>query len=90
MYTNSKADALLSDIRTTASSTLVAQYYTALDKIMSDDMPALFLYTPDFIYAVPKTLGGVDLTTLMYPADRWSSVTDWYTETETVWNIFNK
>jgi hypothetical protein len=57
---------------------------------MSDDMPALFLYMPDFIYAVPKTLSGIDLSTLMYPADRWGSIADWYTETETVWNIFNK
>ncbi len=88
MYTNSKVDAVLTDIRTTASTTVMINDYKKLDQLIQADLPALFLYSPDFIYAVPKTLAGIHLDSIITPADHWNSITSWYTETEKVWNIF--
>ncbi|MDD5165645.1 MAG: ABC transporter substrate-binding protein [Candidatus Pacebacteria bacterium] len=88
MYTNSKVDAVLTDIRTTSSTTIMINDYKKLDQLIQADLPALFLYSPDFIYAVPKTLAGVRLDSIITPADHWNSITSWYTETEKVWNIF--
>ena len=90
MYANSKVDALLSDIRATASTSTIASDYTKLDQFIRTDMPAIFLYSPDFIYAVPKTISGIHLDSIVTPSDHWSSITNWYTETEKVWKIFAK
>ncbi|HTK33495.1 MAG TPA: ABC transporter substrate-binding protein [Candidatus Paceibacterota bacterium] len=88
LYANSKVDTVLTDIRATASTTVMMNDYSKLDQLIRADLPALFLYSPDFIYAVPKTLQGVRLDSITVPGDHWNSVTDWYIETEKVWNIF--
>ncbi|MES2314385.1 MAG: peptide ABC transporter substrate-binding protein [Patescibacteria group bacterium] len=87
-YANSKVDTLLADIRNTASTAVMMSDYSKLDQLIQADLPALFLYSPDFIYAVPKTLGGIHLDSITTPSDHWNSISNWYVETEKVWNIF--
>ncbi len=87
MYTNAKADKLLDDIRATSDEDARALKYAQFDQLIRADIPAIFLYTSDFIYAVPKSLGNVKLASMTSSADRWSGVTQWYLETEDVWNI---
>lgn len=89
-YSNSKVDALLSDIRSTISTTTLSSDYTKLDQSIRADMPAIFLYSPDFIYAVPKALNGIHIDSIVTPSDHWNTVSDWYIETEKVWNIFTR
>jgi peptide/nickel transport system substrate-binding protein len=88
MYANSKADKILEQIRTThddeQSKTLYEQFY----KTVYADTPAVFLYVPDFIYAVPKKLGGVELRSVTIPSDRWNSLSRWYINTDGVWKVF--
>ncbi len=88
MYTNTKADKLLDDIRTTSDESVQTQKYTQFEKIIHDDIPAVFLYTPDFIYVVPKSIHNIFINNISTPADRWNSMQSWYLETEAVWNIF--
>jgi peptide/nickel transport system substrate-binding protein len=90
MYANSKADKLLESIRAATSSGARATLYSQLDQIVSADSPAVFLYAPDFIYAVPKSLHGVSLDNMTVPADRFNSIADWYITTDKVWSIFAK
>jgi len=88
MYTNSKADKILDSIRIATGTDAVASLYGQLDQLIRNEVPAIFLYTPDFIYAVPKTLRGMALGTMVVPTDRFASIGDWYLETEDVWDIF--
>jgi len=90
MYTNNKVDALLTDIRATASTAVTTSDYTKLDQLIRTDLPAIFLYSPDFIYAVPKSLSGIHLDSIVTPSDHWDSITNWYLETEKVWKIFKR
>ena len=88
LYANKTVDALLEDARSTAAS---AQQTADLQKIEDDiaaDYPAAFLYAPDFIYAVPKNLRGVELPQIIDPADRFASVASWYLYTDSVWPFF--
>jgi hypothetical protein len=61
-----------------------------LSQLISADYPAVFIYSPDNIYAVPKSLHGVSLGIMTTPSDRFASISDWYLETERVWDIFAK
>jgi peptide/nickel transport system substrate-binding protein len=88
LYANSKADKLLESIRNTALDSAREDEYSAFAQLISADMPAVFLYMPDFIYAVPKSLHGVDLRTVTIPSDRFNSIANWYDTTDKVWKIF--
>ena len=90
MYTNSKVDSLLNTIRTTNDESVRNASYTQFEQAIQNDIPAIFLYSPYFIYAVPKSLKGTELNSISTPADRWDSLTNWYIETERVWRIFVK
>ncbi|MDE1975221.1 MAG: hypothetical protein KGI49_01785 [Patescibacteria group bacterium] len=88
MYASSKVDKLLQDIRSNGDPTARAADYAALDQDIRSDVPAIFLYAPDFIYAMPKDLKGAELGTMTVPSDRWSSVSSWYIATDKVWDFF--
>ena len=90
MYVNSKADKLLENLRTATTSAARAAGYAQFDQAITADSPALFLYAPDFIYAVPKSLHGVSLGSMTVPADRFDSISDWYIATDKVWRVFAK
>ncbi len=90
MYANSKVDKLLESLRTATGSDARAIGYGQLDQAITADSPAIFLYAPDFIYAVPKSLHGVSLDQMTVPADRFDSISDWYMETDKVWSVFAK
>lgn len=88
LYANSKADRLLERMRqatsTAAARTLYAQLKTEIDA----DTPAAFLWSPDFIYAVPDRLKGVELGEITTPSDRFLGVEKWYIDTDRVWHVF--
>jgi peptide/nickel transport system substrate-binding protein len=88
MYTNSKVDKILTDIRGTIDNKKRADDYILLDQLIQDDMPAIFLYSPDFIYAVPKTMKGMALDSITTPSDRFNAISSWYLNTEKVWQFF--
>ena len=90
MYANSKVDKLLEDIRTTSDESARTAKYAQFSQLIEADIPAVFLYVPDFIYAVPKSMHNIDLGTITVPSDRWNSITSWYNNTDKVWKIFAK
>jgi peptide/nickel transport system substrate-binding protein len=88
MYANSTADKVLAQLRTTSSDTERATLYRQFEEQLEADIPAIFLYAPDFVYIVPKELEGLNLGFIETPSDRFLSVTDWHLETDAVWGIF--
>lgn len=95
MYVNSKADDILETIRTTDDEEIRKKKYEELNKIIQTDIPAIFLYSPKFIYILPKQLknnsnGNFSLSNITIPSDRWNSINNWYIKTEKVWKIFAK
>lgn len=90
MYTNSNVDKILENIRNLNDDEQRENLYNQLNVMITTDIPAIFLYTPDFIYAIPKDLQGVQLNSITTAADRWNSIEKWYLLTERVWKIFTK
>jgi peptide/nickel transport system substrate-binding protein len=89
MYTNAKADKLLESMRQTSDSLeLSAQYGKFKDEIATDS-PAVFLWSPNFAYAIPDKVKGIDIKQITNPSDRFLNIEKWYTETDRVWEIFN-
>jgi len=90
LYTNIKADRLLSSARTAADLRERLSLYRSVATEVEKDVPAVFLYSPDFIYLVPKGLKGVEIDRLTTPSERFLGVEKWYIETERVWQFLTK
>lgn len=86
-YTNSKADKILQDIRTTSSVEKRIALYQNFEKEIFKDNPAIFLYSPDLVYIVPNDIKGVSLQGIAGSSERFSNISNWYKETEKVWQI---
>lgn len=88
MYTNSKVDKLLEEARrVTDVKNRLTQYESAILAIRAD-APAVFLYTPEFIYVLPEKIRGVTLRRTTTPSERFLDIEKWYINTEKVWSIF--
>ncbi len=90
MYTNIRADKLLENIRNTTDESRQHDYLSSFNKEIKNDMPAVFTYSPYFIYIVPTKVQNVNLGILTSPSERFSNVSNWYIETNRVWGIFVK
>lgn len=88
LYTNSSADSLLSDARAETDRGAREEMYVEFTDVVAEDVPAVFLYAPDFVYVVPGKLDGVALGALTTPSERFLNVHQWHTEVERVWDIF--
>jgi peptide/nickel transport system substrate-binding protein len=89
MYTNARADTLLEHARTTIDPTDRWQAYQEFQAIIVEEQPALFLYSPDYIYAPAASVKNMDITDIIVPADRFGSIHNWYIQTKKQWKGFN-
>jgi peptide/nickel transport system substrate-binding protein len=90
MYTNLKVDKILETLRNTTDETAQQKLYQSFETQIELDTPAVFLYSPDFVYITPKKIQNIQLGSLVTPAQRFSDVYKWYIETNEVWKIFVK
>lgn len=87
-YANIDVDAALEAVRTLEDGPERIEKLRTFTTEVEQDAPAAFLYSPDFIYIVPKTLEGIIPKYIGTPSDRFLAVYSWYIETDTVWGIF--
>jgi peptide/nickel transport system substrate-binding protein len=90
VYTNAKVDKILEDAFVTIDPALRTKKYVQFEDEIRKDQPAVFLYSPDFIYVVNKDLKGISINNVTSPAERFLGANLWYTETDNVWKIFAK
>jgi peptide/nickel transport system substrate-binding protein len=81
MYSNSKVDALLEKIRRTQDSNLITQYFIKVQNMITNDNPAIFIYSPDYLYVANKNIQGISTPILSDTADRFRDVPNWYLNT---------
>lgn len=84
-YDNKDADKLIKESRETLDESEKQQKLEMLQDIIIKDSPAIFLYSPDYIYWVSKKVKGIDTEKIIDPAKRFSNITNWYIKTKRVW-----
>ncbi len=88
MYTNTKVDKLLEDARKTLDTSARINKYKSFSEEIQKDVPAVFLYSPDFIYITPGKIKELSLGTVTLPFERFLNINNWYIETNNLWKIF--
>ncbi|PIP69192.1 hypothetical protein CO033_00760 [Candidatus Nomurabacteria bacterium CG_4_9_14_0_2_um_filter_32_10] len=90
MYTNVKVDKILEDASITIDEKSRIKKYVQFEDEIKKDKPAIFLYSPDFIYIVSKDIQGFSIDHIITPGDRFLNSYLWYIKTDSIWKIFSK
>jgi peptide/nickel transport system substrate-binding protein len=59
-----------------------AQKYDDFQKVLIEDIPAVFLYSPHYLYGLDADVKGFDTSLIAVPSDRFTNVVHWYLKTK--------
>jgi len=81
-FNNKDADKLLEDARLIADTAKRKDYYRKFQEIVADEAPAVFLYSPLYLYPQAKMIKNFSVTSLIVPSDRFNKISEWYINTD--------
>ncbi len=77
-FSDKKADKILEDIRKTSDPQLRDADYRSFSEIIIKNLPAVFLFSQDYLYVLPADIKGVSPIKISLPSDRFNQVNTWY------------
>jgi peptide/nickel transport system substrate-binding protein len=80
-YKNKDLDKILEEARLSTDINIRKEKYFEFQKIIIDDLPAIFLYSPFYTYVQNKKIKSFDITSILMPRDRFSNISNWYIKT---------
>lgn len=81
-YVNKNTDKLLEEARLTNDPKIRQLKYGDFQKLLIDDLPAIFLYMPTYTYPVSKKIQGIDVQRISNTYDRFIDIENWYIKTK--------
>lgn len=90
LYANITTDSILSEMR---RSTDPNGRNEAIQKFVAEintETPAIFLYAPELLYILPNRVNGATFKGVGESHERFSTISDWYIQTESIWPFFKK
>lgn len=85
VYENKEADKLLEDARQALDEEKRKEKLEEFQDILVGDAPAVFLYSPDYIYFANKEIRGVSSGLITDPSKRFNGIANWYINTKRAW-----
>ncbi|MEK7121286.1 MAG: ABC transporter substrate-binding protein [Patescibacteria group bacterium] len=82
LYDNKSVDQLLEKARQTLNPLERMKQYQDFQKLVIEDVPAVFLYNPLYIYAQTNNIKGFNNKIISMPSDRFSNAEKWYINTK--------
>lgn len=76
----SKLDKILEDARKSSDQKDRTEKYSLFTTLLSDEVPAIFLYYPQYTWLVSKKVTGIDFSDFALPRDRFNSFKNWKVE----------
>ena len=80
-FANKEVDELLEEARLVSDLDSRKEKYIKFQEIINDEVPAIFMYSPVYTYIQSKKLQGFNVLSILYPADRFTNIEEWYIET---------
>lgn len=81
-YNSSEVDKILENGRANLDTEGRLNQYKKLQELIVADLPAIFLYNPGYSYVQIKKIKGFQGEVIIDPADRFTSIGDWYLKTK--------
>lgn len=77
-YKNEAVDKSLADARVNPDVNARYDHYREAQRIIADEVPAIFLYEKNYIFVQDKSLKGFSGTAAFSASDRFSGISDWF------------
>ncbi len=90
LYASLKVDKLLETARSSTDNDTRLEAYKNIEIEINKDIPAIFLYSPDYIYLTSGRAKSIKINSLNYPSERFANISEWYTDTENIWKFLIK
>ncbi len=90
LYANKNVDKLLEDARKENDETKRGAILEKFLTEIQNDIPAIFVYSPDFLYATSPNLRNIHTSLLTTESERFLDISNWYVESERIWKWFAK
>ncbi len=87
-YANPAVDKMLEQGLQQLDTAKKVSIYQKLASTITTDTPALFVYSPAYLYAVRSDIAGITLNHINRPEDRFANQSTWYLHTDNVWKLF--
>lgn len=84
LYKNTDIDKLLDVERKELDPQKRIGTLQAIQQKITEDIPAIFLYSPDYIYPVRKNVKGIETKYIIDPSKRFTDVENWYIQEKRV------
>lgn len=84
LFSDKRADELLSNSREELSADARAGMYREFQEILATRMPAVFLYSPRYVYVQRRSVQGFSAQAINTPASRFQDIAHWYMSTKRV------
>ena len=78
LYDNKAADRLIESIRKNFDDATRVRDLISLDSLIAQDLPAIFLYSPDYAYVATSNFGGLGEGLLVTASDRFHGAEGWH------------
>jgi len=87
-YANIEVDSLLGKARATTDTEAAKKSTQDALQIITDEYPAVFLFTPTSTYITPESVHTSDMHDISRPHERFMNISQWHMNTDTVWPFF--
>lgn len=84
-FKNVSANNLLEEARKTSNEEERIKKYLHFQNIVADEVPAIFLYSPTYLYGINKKMKGIELEYITVPSDRFADIRNWYIKIDHYW-----
>jgi len=78
LYQQSETDDLLKKSIEEIDQTKRQELLQSFAKKLTEDIPAIFLYSPNFLYAIDKDVKGIQTKYIVNPSQRFINIENWY------------
>ncbi len=82
LYENEEVDKILEKVRQTYDIEERRKLYSEFEKLVVEDNPALFLYSPNYVYVTNKKIKGINTESIVRPPFRFSDANKWFINTK--------
>jgi peptide/nickel transport system substrate-binding protein len=84
LYDNEETDKLLEESKKITDSSEKNKKYIEVSKQLLKSNPALFLYSPKYLYITSKKIQGINTQAIVKTSDHLNGVTNWYIKTKRI------
>jgi peptide/nickel transport system substrate-binding protein len=88
LYANKKVDAALEKLRVVSSSTDQQSLITTINREIQKDVPAIFLYSPDYLLFASHSIRGISIDAIDSASERLYYANLWHTNTRRTLKAF--